>query len=433
MIRKALPVLLWCCSAASVTAQDLPALRKDIDTLCTPYFAGRGYTADGMAKAANWLAARFSALGLKTFGTAYRQPYTFPVNTFPGVMSLQLDGRTITPGSGFLVLPGSKGAVGKDLRVTAVSLSKIKSEKDWLDKTAEMQNRKGIAFFLQNMETLQQATRKSRIQLLNSLGRGIYLLPETGSPLWSVATDTLPATIVQLYDSLAPQRQPRRLSLHIENKFVPEFTAANIAGYVPGTERPDSFIVITAHYDHLGTMGRDALFPGASDNASGTAMLLALAHFYAAHPGRYSIAFILFGGEEAGLQGSLYYTEHPLFPLAQIRFLLNLDIMGDASKGITVVNATAHPEAFAHLEQLNRMDEPGGRTYVPEVQARSNAANSDHYPFSQKGVPAIFIYSRGGKGFYHDTNDQASSLSLENIPALSTLLKRFIGTLQQGE
>lgn len=432
MIRRLcfLMVLLWVAGHAG--AQDLPALRHDIDTLCSPYFAGRGYVAQGMAKTADWLSARFAQLGLRSFTDNYQQPYTFPVNTFPGNMSLQLDGRTIPAGTGFLVLPGSRSTTCHDLRIVPVDLSKVRDEKTWLQRCAKMGRQEQAAYLLQDIDVAGKAMGKSREQLLAGLQRGLYLLSESGLPLWSVATDTLSATVLQVYDSALSSSLPRRITADIESRFVPHFRAANIAGYVPGREQPDSFIVITAHYDHLGKMGREALFPGASDNASGTAMLLALARFYAAHPGRYSIAFILFGGEEAGLVGSSFYVAHPLFPLQQIRMLLNLDILGDAPKGIVVVNGKAYPEVVQELETLNRMDNEGrsSRTYVPEIRLRDNAPNSDHYPFSLKGVPAFFIYSVGGKGFYHNTYDEAASLGLENIPALSSLLKQFISAQQ---
>ena len=79
-------------------------------------------------------------------------------------------------------------------------------------------------------------------------------------------------------------------------------------------------------------MGKDTYFPGANDNASGISLLLNLAHYYAANPRPYSIGFICFAGEEAGLIGSKYFTEHPLVPLKNIRFLINTDLAGTVKK-----------------------------------------------------------------------------------------------------
>lgn len=189
--------------------------------------------------------------------------------------------------------------------------------------------------------------------------------------------------------------------------------------YVPGTVK-DSFIVFTAHYDHLGMMGSTATFPGASDNASGTAMLLYLANYFAAHPQHYSIAFIAFSGEEAGLLGSHYFVEHPMIALDHIKFLTNIDIMGDATDGITVVNATEFPKEFDLLQQINKR-----KNYLPAIKSRGKAANSDHYFFTEAGVPSFFIYSNGGKGYYHDVFDKSSEVTLENVDMVARLLIDF--------
>lgn len=433
MIRSLLFLICLLPASFHTRAQDLPLLRGYINTLCSDYFAGRGYVDSGSVKAAAWLSREFKAIGLQPFGNGYQQPYDFPVNTFPGQMMLQLDGTVLHPGTGYLVDPASTGRQGRNIKIVPVDLRKIKDENAWLKKTAGMQGKPGVAHLLLHPEALESNTGKDIRAIKASLGDGIYLLAEAGKkPLWSVSRNTRPGTLITIYDSVI-NNLPKRLSLDIEQKFIAAYPAANVIGYVPGREQPDSFIVITAHYDHLGKMGRETLFPGASDNASGTAMVLALARFYAAHPGRYSLAFMLFSGEEAGLMGSSYYVSHPLFPLSRIRFLVNLDILGDATNGITVVNATEYPGAFEQLQQLNLMDAEvtAGRRYVPEVRSRGKAANSDHYPFSQAGVPAFFIYSEGGKGYYHDTNDKAAAVSFENIPALSTLLKQFIAGLQK--
>src|SRR5690606_3298622 len=141
------------------------------------------------------------------------------------------------------------------------------------------------------------------------------------------------------------------------------------------------------HFDHLGRMGKNAVFPGASDNASGTSLVLYLASYFAKHPPRYSVAFMWFSGEEAGLLGSKHYVENPVFPLEQIRFLVNLDMTGDATNGITVVNGVSHEPEFALLEKLN-VDS----MYAKKINKRERTSNSDHYHFSKEGVPAVFIY-----------------------------------------
>jgi aminopeptidase YwaD len=434
MIRSLVLIFFLSLSSFLVTAQDLPLLRRYIDTLCSGYFAGRGYTEQAALKTATYLEQEFQAMGLAKFQNSFQQHYDFPVNTFPGDMELVLNGKKLQPGTGYLLHPASSGARFSNRKIIPVDLHQASNFDDWQALLRKMAAKPGKAYLLLHMDSLEKKTGKNREVLVRNLGKGIYLLPERSKPLWSVARDTMPATFISLYDTAALAATDNRLSGNIAHVFIPGYPVANLIGYVPGREQPDSFIVITAHFDHLGKMGKETMFPGASDNASGTAMALTLARFYALHPGRYSIAFMLFSGEEAGLIGSFYYTKHPLFPLKQIRFLLNLDILGDASTGITMVNGSAYSDAFQKLKDLNFMDgdEKGGRRYLPEIRMRGQAAISDHYAFSLAGVPAFYIYSEGGKGFYHDIRDNASSLSLENIPALSTLLKQFVGVLQKG-
>jgi Zn-dependent M28 family amino/carboxypeptidase len=110
----------------------------------------------------------------------------------------------------------------------------------------------------------------------------------------------------------------------------------------------DTFIVLTAHLDHLGTMGKNVFFPGAHDNASGCAMVLNLAKYYSMRKCKphYGLVFMFFSGEELGLLGSRFYTEHPLFPLSKIKFLINLDLMGSGDEGVQIVNSTIYKKQY---------------------------------------------------------------------------------------
>jgi Zn-dependent M28 family amino/carboxypeptidase len=173
-------------------------------------------------------------------------------------------------------------------------------------------------------------------------------------------------------------------------------------------------------------MGRRTYFPGANDNASGVALLLELATHYARPENRpaCSVVFLLFGAEEAGLVGSTYFVQHPLVPLANIKFLLNLDLLGTGEEGATVVNGRVHEAAFARLTALNE-----AHHYLPRLTARGRAANSDHFPFSEVGVPAFFMYTRGGSLAYHDVNDQPAALSLVGFAGAYGLARDFLDGL----
>ncbi len=242
---------------------------------------------------------------------------------------------------------------------------------------------------------------------------------------WSAKQEQADYTIIQV-DKNKFTEIPKTLKVKIEAKLIKKFKASNICAMVRGKEKPDSFIFITAHYDHLGGMGKDTYFPGANDNASGVALLLSLAKYYAKHPQKYSIGFILFAGEEIGLLGSKYYTEHPIVPLKNIRFLTNTDLAGTGDEGITVVNATEFPDEFALINKIN--DE---NKYLVSIGARGKAANSDHYWFTEKGVPAFFFYTKGGVSAYHDVYDKAATLPLNEQADLLQLMIKFNEGLQE--
>jgi len=358
-------------------SQDISFNREIVDTLASPYFWGRGYTNDGMKKVANFLAAEFKTLGVQPLnGKDYLQDFSYPANTFPGKMEVEINGQSLTPGVDFIVGPESRGA-------------KCKGKLEEKDSADFIDYDKRIIVNLQDKLT------------------------------WSVEQQVADYTLIQV-DKKKFSAIPATYKVNIENKFINDFKTANICGMVKGTAQPDSFIFITAHYDHLGGMGKDTYFPGANDNASGDALLLTLAKYYAAHPAKYSIGFILFAGEEAGLVGSKYYTENPIVPLKQIRFLINTDLAGTGDEGITVVNATEFPYEFALMNKINDQYK-----YLAKINARGKAANSDHYFFTEKGVPAFFFYTLGGIKAYHDVFDKASTLPLNEQDQLDSLLIKF--------
>ena len=211
------------------------------------------------------------------------------------------------------------------------------------------------------------------------------------------------------------------------NKFFAPYTSQNVIGYVEGTRFKDSFVVITAHYDHLGMMGNAALFPGANDNASGVAMMLNLAKYYSQNPQTFSVVFIAFSGEETGLIGSKYFVDHPLFPLDNIRFLLNIDLMGNGADGVMTVNAMVYTKEFMALKSIN-----DASNYLPAIKARGKAKNSDHYWFSEAGVPSFFFYLMGPYPHYHDVNDKASNVPLTNFSEAFQLFRDFVTLVQKN-
>lgn len=371
---KFIAILLFFAQAA--TAQDSLFARKTIDTLTSPHFWGRGYTRNGMAKAAVYLTAQFKAYGLKPMdGHSFMQPFYYPVNTFPGKMEVSINGQNLMPGRDFII--------GNTSRGLKASGTLIPQGKGFTNETHHL------------------------------------IISLEGKLTWSAEQKVADFTLIQL-DKKALHGPPKTFQVNIKNKFKSKFKANNICAVVKGTAQPDSIIVLTAHYDHLGGMGNRVYFPGANDNASGVSLVLNMAKYYATHPQPYTMAFILFGGEEAGLVGSHYFSEHPLIPLKNIRFLVNLDLEGTGIDGITVVNASLHPKQFNLLQNINSKEH-----YLPKINPRGKAANSDHYFFTQKGVPAFYLYTLGGIKAYHDIYDISATLPLTAYNNLFRLLLKF--------
>jgi Zn-dependent M28 family amino/carboxypeptidase len=179
--------------------------------------------------------------------------------------------------------------------------------------------------------------------------------------------------------------------------------------------------VITAHYDHLGTLGRKKYFPGANDNASGVSMLLELAHYYSQNKPAYSMVFIAFAGEESGLIGSSYFVRKPTMELANIHFLINLDLLGTGDDGIMVVNGSVFKKEYDELIAINEKQH-----LLPAIKMRGEAANSDHYPFYKRKVPCFFIYTLGGIAAYHDVMDVAKTLPLTKYKEVFDLITLFV-------
>jgi len=372
---KNLLILIAIFSVSLCAAQDSVYTRKMVNTLTAKEFWGRGYTNNGMKKAADFIAAEYNKLGLIPFNTSYKQDFNFPVNTFPNRMMVEVNGKKLVPGKDFIVTNESPG----------IQFKGNLTQKDSL-----------------NFE----ASSKLKISLKDKL-------------TWSVATEVGEITQVQI-NRKSIRGIPNKINIAIENKFIQNFQASNVCGLVKGTKYPDSLLVITAHYDHLGGMGKETYFPGANDNAAGVATLLSLAKYYSSNPQPYSIGFICFAAEEAGLLGSKFYTENPILPLSNIKFLINLDLVGTGEAGMTVVNASVYPAAFSLLKEINNKHQ-----YISKINSRGKAANSDHFFFSEKGVPAFFIYTQGGPAAYHDVFDKAETLPLNEYNDLFKLLIKF--------
>ena len=415
--------LFFVAFAANAFAQDIDYARRIIDTLASPSMEGRGYVNGGDRKAAAFISNAFEKNGLKNFGNNFYQKFEIAVNTFPGKANISQDGKPIAAGTDFLVVASSPSFRG-EYKVVKINRKTFKNPSRFKRFSHHDYSQKVIIVDKQGIEKKQLLILDS-LRNYNFLNAKALVYINDKKLMWSgsAARQQLPFVIVDIARS-AYKSKVKSLSFDIESRFEKAYFTQNVIGYVKGNLQPDSFLVFTAHYDHLGRMGQNVYFPGANDNASGTAMMLDLARYYSKpeNKPRYTMVFIAVSAEETGLLGSTYLAEHPLFPLKAVRFLVNLDMMGTGSEGITMVNGTVFPKAYDLMVKIN-----AGKEYVVNVKNRGESCNSDHCPFYQKGVPAVFLYAMG-KEFteYHNVYDKASDLPLTAYENIFRLARDFM-------
>lgn len=361
-------------------AQDTIYARKVIKELCTPKYFGRGYVKNGGEKAAQYLAKELKKnKALPLFTDGYFQNYKFSVNTFPSEMELKLNGKVLVPGKDYIITPESN-----------------------------------------SMDGIFVLSKKDSITWMNENYGNPLLIVKKKKLTYSVATHTAPYCKFEILESSLPAGN-LVAEVAVESKFKMDFQNRNVCAYVNGSQNNDSMIVFTAHYDHLGGMGKKAFFPGANDNASGVSFVLNLVKHYVAHPPKYKTLFLFFSGEEAGLLGSDHFVKNKTVDLKKIKFLINLDLLATGDDGIMLVNGAIHEKEFALIQKIN--DE---KKLVKEIKKRGKAKNSDHYWFTEAGVPSFFLYTLGGVTFYHDVFDRAETLPLTDYCDVFRLLLEFI-------
>jgi aminopeptidase YwaD len=418
-------LILSCLLAFSVFGQN-QLTKTYIETLCSPSFHGRGYVNGGDSIAAGFISKSFQEIGLKPFDENYFQEFHFPVQTFPGACELKVDGESLIPGVHFLVAPNSGPSCaefdckkGKSYRVVTCNVEKL-----YQSTSSFYPCPSNVILAVRSFGISPDSLKvlKTRIRELSAFAPVMDVTRDKFT--WSVSQTANAYPFIQVQDSVFERMLEGSIELHIETRLLKDHVAKNVIGYVPAKKnaKRKPFLFLTAHYDHLGRMGQASYFPGANDNASGNGMLYSIAQQIAKQPlEKYNVVFIAFAGEEAGLIGSKYYVEHPVIPMKNIRFLLNLDIMGSGEEGITCVNSTLFKKEFDRLIQLNDVAH-----YLPVIKQRGPAANSDHYFFTTAGVPAFFIYTMGPNKNYHDVFDTFEALSFDKFDEIEHLLLEFI-------
>jgi hypothetical protein len=410
-------LVIW---LSELKAQNIDYARQIIDTLSSSYFSGRGAVNDGEKKAADYIASEFKKMGLEPISESYFQSFKYSINTFPNKVKVKIGDKDLVAGVDYLVDPKSVKTKGT-FELIYYGNSTIPSKK-------ELNKLKKQGFFKDKIIVVddKDAHQKEEFELLktNSVSAKGLIFVEEEKLTYHLSTTVSDYVVLKALRS-SIDKKANKITIEIDQELIPNYSSQNVIGKIVGTEFPDSVIVFSAHYDHLGKMGSEVYFPGANDNASGVAMMLNLAYHYTHKVvPKKTIVFMAFGAEEAGIIGSKHYTQNPLFPLEHINFLINVDIMGTGEEGIQVVNGTEFKNQFNKLSEINSKN-----NYLKQVKIRGKAANSDHYWFAEKGVPAIFIYTLGGIKAYHDVYDVSKTLPLTKFEDCFRLLTDFVNEL----
>jgi hypothetical protein len=206
---------------------------------------------------------------------------------------------------------------------------------------------------------------------------------------------------------------------------IDEIRAANVVGVLPGTDPAlaTEAVVIGAHYDHLGR-SEGVVYPGADDNASGTAVVLGLACAFAAAGGTgRTLVFVLFGAEELGLIGSRHYVNRPVVPLDRTVAMVNFDMVGRLQgRSLSVGGGDSGNRLRALVSDAAQLEgvalDVQGSPYGP----------SDHSRFYAAGVPVLFFYT-GGHSDYHKPSDTADKLDPVGVARVAAVGARVVDRL----
>jgi hypothetical protein len=220
-----------------------------------------------------------------------------------------------------------------------------------------------------------------------------------------------------------------QVDLEREHKIV-----HNVAGYLPG--ETNEYVIIGAHYDHLGLGGQYSLapsmtgtvHPGADDNASGTAGVIELARWFATQPKqKRGILFLTFAGEEEGLLGSEWYVEHPELPLGQAVTMINMDMIGRVRDGKVYIGGAGTGSTFRPM--LDRV--------APKYQVTldysdiAGYGSSDHTSFTIGHVPVLFFFS-GLHADYHKPSDTWDKINAPGAARLLQMVADVTGDLRES-
>jgi aminopeptidase YwaD len=450
--------LLGCLTADTRT----DILRKDLESHIT-YLAGdslegRFVGTPGIEKAGDYIAREFDRIGLQpAFDGSYFQEFEIEVGfELKAPPVFQLGETDLIYGEDFTVLPFSgsgsvsgstavlpAGAFPLSDQVPLILIDPEREENRWT-----MTGRDGLMEWMRDAGTKASEMGAAAIVFLSGGPEESqaplhqFMLPRTYSPL------DIPALEIT-YDALSrgvssPGVSMDRVAVHqaygmksvdvglssactIEVAAQPaRIGVRNVGGVLRG--KIPEYIVIGAHYDHLGygrigssTPWRREIHPGADDNASGVAGVIETARLLASYdPPERSLIFLTFTAEELGALGSEHYCKNPPYPIDSTVAMINLDCIGRLQEGNLIAFGAKSAEEFAGL-----LEEAASEYDINLIEKQEIYGFSDQNPFYARGVPALHFFT-GAHSDYHSPEDVPEKINLDGLASVTSVVADFV-------
>ncbi len=445
--------------AETITAKDL---KTKLTVIAGPGMEGRETATEGQRKAAAFIENHFKKLGLQPGGgSGYQMEYPVYQDSLQSV-SFSVNGSAFALDKDFTLSSGSFATIqrtAKDVVYASFGMADSTSNdydglnvsKKWVmlidgiradvDKAPDAESRsnlratfmkvglakkngaRGIIIVTNDFPKKEASSRLGNMSLKqiadSSIVPVIYVSPQVASAIVGKQVSSLKELSNQVRGVY-----PAAIDLN-EVRFTKNLHSTNVLGVMPGTDKKDEYVFVTAHYDHLGKKG-NVIYYGADDDGSGTTSVLQIAEAFAKAKAKgmgpkRTIVFMTVSGEEKGLWGSEYYSEHPAFPLDKTSVDLNIDMVGridpdykgDSTNYVyTIGEDKLSSELFGISDSINK------KYMNMELDRRFNDPNdpnkfyyrSDHFNFAKKGVPVIF-YFNGVHADYHRPTDTVDKIN----------------------
>ena len=422
--------------AQTITAADL---KTHLYFLASPEMEGRETGTEGQRKAAEYLKQQFQRIGIAPGNNGnYEQFYPIYKDSLKEAQ---------------IIINGTAYQYGKDFTAT---LTDINSSTRYIsevihlaagDNTTDISG-KAVILAVRNPSStemfklyqrnpavlliVQPGIEKRPAARIGAMYLSLYRSKQTATPILiseAMGEALLKTDFAKAKDqTLETKSFATELMIRFE-KISQSINASNVLGIIEGTDKKDEFVIVSAHYDHIGISANGKVNPGADDDGSGTVAVLEIAEAFAkakaAGKGpRRTILFLAVSGEEKGLWGSEYYANHPVFPLEKTSIDINIDMIGRKDDNLKSLDSNNHVYLIGDdklSSDLPRFVDSINKMYIKIITDRKyndpNDPNrlyyrSDHYNFAAKGVPIVFFFDGIHKD-YHKPSDTPDKINYD--------------------